>query len=226
MTSLLKDQPPSAAQPLPGAPPPPGRRPGWGDDEGGPRRDDSPMPGIATARLGMLMFLAAEGMLFAGFIGAFLVFRFGNASWPPPMQPRLPVAVTGVNTAILLLSGVTMFRALRAAARRKPAQLRASVIATVLLGIIFLAVQGYEWARLVSFGLTMASGIYGATFYTLIGTHGLHVLGAVTWLLIISLLLARSAFRPARRLPLELCGMYWFFVVGLWPLLYVLVYLH
>src|SRR3990170_3089509 len=62
------------------------------------------------AEVGMLIFLGAETMLFAGFVTAYLVFRLGAPVWPPPLQPRLPVGVTAVSTAVLLLSGYTMWR--------------------------------------------------------------------------------------------------------------------
>jgi cytochrome c oxidase subunit III len=170
------------------------------------------------AKVGMLIFLGSETMLFAGFVTAYLVFRLGAPVWPPPFQPRLPVEVTAVNTAALLLSGYTMWRALRAARHADQAGLARSLVLTGLLGVTFLGVQGYEWARLLKFGLTASSGIYGGTFYTLIGAHALHVFGALAWLSI--LLLA-----PRRELYVPVFGMYWYFVVGLWPILYALVYL-
>ena len=67
-----------------------------------------------------LMLLGAEAMFFAGLIGAYLVFRIGSAVWPPPFQPRLPLAVTGVNTIILLASAVTIRRSLKAIHRGNP----------------------------------------------------------------------------------------------------------
>src|SRR3990170_6381262 len=66
------------------------------------------------AKVGMLIFLGAETMLFAGFVAAFVVFRLSAPVWPPPLQPRLPVGVTAVSTAVLLGSGYTMWRAPRA----------------------------------------------------------------------------------------------------------------
>ena len=182
-------------------------------------------PVVTNARLGMLVFLGAEAMFFTGLIGAFLVFRLGSLTWPPAGQPRLPLLVTGVNTAVLLASGVTMARALRAIRRGDRRGLVRGLLVTALLGTIFLAVQGAEWVRLVHFGLTLTAGIYGSIFYTLIGTHGLHVLGAVLWLGVVLAGAARHRFSAARHVPLELCGMYWYFVVGLWPILFALVYL-
>ena len=193
---------------------------------GGGPPEASREPVVTNARLGLLMFLGAEAMFFAGLIGAFLVFRLGSSVWPPPFQPRLPVAATGVNTMILLLSGVTMQLALRAVRHERPERLVRYLFATVLLGGLFLAFQGYEWIRLVQFGLTVSSGIYGATFYTLIGIHGLHVFGAVLWLLVILMLACRGRFTAKNHTGVELCAMYWTFVVALWPILYGLVYLY
>jgi heme/copper-type cytochrome/quinol oxidase subunit 3 len=196
---------------------------GWGEPfpSPGPAHE----PPVTNARLGMAVFLSFEAMFFAGLIGAFVVFRMGSPTWPPLGQPRLPIAVTLVNTAILLLSGYTMSLALRALRAGDRRGLRATLSMTGLLGMIFLAIQGSEWLRLIRHGLTMSAGIYGATFYTLIGCHGLHVLGALIWLAIVRFGV-RAERRSARgRVHVELCGMYWYFVVALWPVLFGLVYL-
>jgi heme/copper-type cytochrome/quinol oxidase subunit 3 len=173
----------------------------------------------------MLIFLGSETMLFGGFVAAFLVFRLGAPVWPPPYQPRLPVLVTGVNTLVLLLSGHTMWRALRMLRDRDEAGLVWGLIRTAFLGATFLAVQGYEWVRLLTFGLTATSGVYGGTFYTLIGAHALHVLAALLWLLVILARAARGAHPSWEPVGVSVFGMYWFFVVALWPILYAVVYL-
>jgi heme/copper-type cytochrome/quinol oxidase subunit 3 len=196
---------------------------GWGDPFASPGPADGPP--VSNARLGMAIFLSFEAMLFAGLIGAFLMFRMGSAFWPPPGQPRLPIAVTWVNTAILLFSGYTMRSALGAARIGDPRALGSALSGTALLGTLFLAVQGTEWLRLIRHGLTMQAGIYGATFYTLIGFHGLHVLGAVIWLAIVRLGMRRGRLAAGGWVGVELCGMYWYFVVALWPILFGLVYL-
>ncbi|MBI4240286.1 MAG: heme-copper oxidase subunit III [Candidatus Rokubacteria bacterium] len=204
----------------------PPRRPPDSGDGGEPWLRGSPsQPPIDAARLGMLIFLGSETMLFAGFVAAFLVFRLGAAVWPPPFQPRLPVGVTGVNTWVLLLSGYTMWRALRAVRRGDQAGLARRLAQTGLLGVAFLTVQGYEWGRLLEFGLTASSGVYGGTFYTLIGAHAAHVLGALTWLSIILTGATRGRYTAEDHVGVSLCGMYWYFVVALWPILYTLVYL-
>jgi heme/copper-type cytochrome/quinol oxidase subunit 3 len=213
---------------LTAAPPPFHPEPPDGPDDGGPHGDDegSSSSPISNARLGMIMLLGAETMLFAGLIGSFLVFRLAHASWPPPTLPRLPIVVTGINTLFLLYSALTMWQAqqsIRAGWQQRGVRM---LLATALLGVTFLAIQGYEWVKLIDFGLTLTSGVYGATFYTLIGCHGVHVLGAVVWLLSVLIRAMQGRYSPARYVGVAVCGMYWHYVVALWPILYVLVYLY
>jgi heme/copper-type cytochrome/quinol oxidase subunit 3 len=205
--------------PPPSFPEPPN---GSGDDG----RDDQPEPPLNNGRLGVMLFLGAEVMFFSGLLSAFLVFRTGSTVWPPPFQPRLPIIVTAFNTVILVSSGYTMFRALSSMRRGNSQALCQWLRVTVLLGGIFLVVQGYEWARLLQFGLTLSSGVYGATFYTLIGCHAAHVFGALIWLLSVLFFATRQHPTTRRHVAVQLCGMYWYFVVALWPILFFAVYLY
>jgi len=202
-------------------PPPP-------DDSGGDGwgREPSREPrGFDNLRLGVLVFIGAETMFFATLISALFVLRLGIAAWPPPLEPRLPVVLTGINTLVLLASSAGVAAAMRALRRgeRRPLVRRLGIAA--VLGTLFLAVQGSEWIRLVGFGLTLASGVYGLTFYTLIGFHALHVFGALVWLSTTAALVANGRLGARRAAPVKACAMYWHFVVGLWPILYVAVYL-
>jgi heme/copper-type cytochrome/quinol oxidase subunit 3 len=196
---------------------------GGGDDDR--REPASNRPRLDNARLAMLFFLVAETMFFAGLISAFFVLRLGAPMWPPPLQPRLPVLVTGLNTLVLLASSLAMIAAFRAVRRGDGRALVERLAGAAALGALFLAVQGYEWARLIHYGLTVTSGAYGATFYTLIGIHAAHVLGALVWLAVALVLAARGRFAGGRITMLRACATYWHFVVGLWPILYVVVYL-
>jgi heme/copper-type cytochrome/quinol oxidase subunit 3 len=182
-------------------------------------------PVVGNARLGMLVFLAFESMFFAGLLGAFMVFRLSRPEWPPPGEPFLPIGWTWFNTVILLCSSYTMRRAGRAVRRDDRIGLRRWLALTALYGVTFLAIQGSEWARLVRRGLTLSSGIYGSTFYALIGCHGVHVLGAVLWLLVVLALAWRGRFTAQRHVGVQTVAMYWHYVVGLWPVLFVAVYL-
>ncbi len=184
-------------------------------------------PPLSNARLAVLVLLGAETMLFSGLIGAFLVFRVGNVTWPPPSHIgiELPRMITGINTALLLLSGYTMFQAHRAIQRDQVKQLRRWLLITGVLGVLFLGVQGSEWVQLIRNGLTLQSGVYGGIFYVLIGCHALHVLTAVIWLLVVYGMAVAGRFSAERYVGVDTCTIYWIFVVALWPILYVLVYL-
>lgn len=203
--------------------PPPPPRPGGGD---GPDGDPAPRRvTLDNAVLGTLFFIGAEVMLFAGLVFSFWILRLAAPVWPPPLQPRLPVGLTGANTVVLLASSVAMAAGLRALSRGRRAAGVRRLATAAALGLVFVGVQGYEWLRLIGFGLTASSGVYGSTFYILIGAHGLHVLGAVAWLSVTLWLAARGRFADGRSAPLRACAMYWHFVVALWPVLYVSVYL-
>jgi len=96
---------------------------------------------------------------------------------------------------------------------------------TTFLGIGFLAIQGSEWVRLVAAGLRASSGPYGATFFTLIGCHALHVLGAVVWLVILLIGACQGRFTAERHLPVELGTIYWYYVSAVWAVIFPSVYL-
>jgi heme/copper-type cytochrome/quinol oxidase subunit 3 len=195
-----------------GGPPPPPVRP--------------TVPVGSNAWLATVMLLGAETMFFAGLIGAFLVFRVGSPVWPPPFQPRLPLGITGINTLVLLASAWTMRSAIHANGRGEKRRVLSLLAWTAGLGTAFLLIQGYEWVRLIHFGLTASSSVYGGLFYTLIGFHGAHVFGALIWLALVWLQTRSGTSKSKQATGLQICSMYWIFVVALWPVLYGLVYVY
>lgn len=197
---------------------------GGGDPPRPPVRPNAAF--ASNAWLAVLMFLGAEAMFFAGLIGAYLVFRVGSQVWPPPFQPRLPTALTAVNTLILLASAVTMRLGVRANRRGARVLLIRLLSWTAAAGTVFLLIQGYEWLQLLHFGLTVSSSVYGGLFYTIIGCHAAHVCGALIWLAVVWSKARRGRYTKESYVGLQICAMYWTFVVALWPLLYGLVYLY
>lgn len=169
---------------------------------------------ISNALLGTALYVATAIMFFGGLISAYLVLRAASPAWPPPDQPRLPVAVTGANTLVLLASGLCVWLGSRARHLRTRA-----LGAAIVLGTLFVGVQGYEWVRLVGYGLRASSGSYGATFYTIVGAHAVHAVGGIA-----TLVETRRRVRRGRG-DVGAALLYWGFVVLLWPVLYALVYL-
>lgn len=180
-------------------------------------------PIIASGVLGMLVFIFAEVMFFAGLISAHTIARANNAGsmWPPYGQPRLPVEETAVNTAALLVSGIVLFLAWLAY-RREPASARIPLLLAIVLGAFFVYAQGVEWVALLREGLTLQSSAYGGFFYLIVGTHALHAVGALValgwaWHRLNQGRLAGSQFATV--------AAFWYFVVLVWPILYMQVYL-
>lgn len=181
-------------------------------------------PKSVDPTLGVLIFVGSEVMLFAGLLSAFLVSRASASFWPPPNQPRLPIVVTGLNTLLLVLSGFTMWRVVRFLRQHDKTGAMRWMGATIVLGALFLAIQGSEWAGLIRFGLTMTSSVYGGMFYLIVGAHALHLVVAVAVLLFVAARVWRGRYEVDFR-GVVACSVYWSFVVILWPMIYALLYL-
>lgn len=181
------------------------------------RQTSRAMPRLTNAELGTLIFVGSELMFFAALISAFLIIKAGRGeAFVLPAHITLPVLATGLNTGVLLLSGYFLHLAtLQWNKSRRTGE--SFFLAAIVGGVIFVTAQGYEWVRLLSYGMTMTSSIFAACFFLLVGAHALHA--AMTVLLMIFFYLRRERLTNLRALRL-----FWFFVVGIWPLLYGLVY--
>ncbi|GAB4088846.1 cytochrome c oxidase subunit 3 [Hydrogenophaga soli] len=142
-----------------------------------------------------------------------------------PFQTMTPFWLPTINTALLLTSGVTLTIAHHALQAGNRSKTIAFMWLTVLLGVTFLCVQGYEYAHAWSeMNLKLSSGIYGSTFYMLTGFHGFHVFVGMLMLLFVTLRLQKGHFTPQRHFGFEGAAWYWHFVDVVWLGLYVLVY--
>jgi cytochrome c oxidase subunit 3 len=179
-------------------------------------------PLLPNAVLGTLIFIFTELMLFAGLISAHTITKASSAvGWPPPGQPRLPVEETALNTAALLASGVAVFLAQRAFRSDRARSFRPLAIG-IGLGAFFVGFQGVEWVRLIGEGLTLTSSTHGAFFYLIVGVHALHAVGALVALAWVARRMRRTVLPPAT---LSAAALFWYFVVGVWPVIYAQVYL-
>lgn len=177
---------------------------------------------IPNGLFGMLVFVMTEIMLFAGLISAFVIGRAAAPAWPPPGQPRLPVEATAVNTLVLLASGAALILAHRHFHQGERARMRRPMQFALGLGAFFVLFQGYEWVRLIAQGLTLTSSALGSYFYLVVGMHAIHALCALVLLGYANLRLQRGFLTDSLFGAVETL---WFFVVGVWPVLYWVVYL-
>ena len=179
-------------------------------------------PLVSNAVMGTLIFVMCEIMLFAGLISAFMIVRTAAlGAWPPLGQPRLPFEETAINTAALLLSGVLLWVAHRLY-KQDPDRATWTLLASIGLGAFFVIFQGVEWVALIREGLTLTSSNHGSFFYLIVGLHALHAVAALVVLTAVWLLLQRQRLVPST---FHAAQVFWYFVVGLWPFLYLRVYL-
>jgi cytochrome c oxidase subunit 3 len=136
-----------------------------------------------------------------------------------------PFWLPTINTALLLSSGVTITIAHHALRENNRGKTITYMWLTVLLGIVFLICQGYEYAHAYAdLNLKLTSGIYGSTFFMLTGFHGFHVFLGMLMLLVITLRLQKGHFSADSHFGFEGAAWYWHFVDVVWLGLYVLVY--
>ncbi|MDQ3265433.1 MAG: cytochrome c oxidase subunit 3 [Myxococcota bacterium] len=178
-------------------------------------------PIIANGVLGMMLFVVAESMFFAGLISSFTIVK-SNAMglWPPPGQPLLPAAETALNTAALLISGLGgLFVAWRF--RKQAPSVALPLGISWLLGAAFVALQGREWLMLLSQGLSLRSSQLGSFFFVIVGAHALHAIAA---LVALGMAWWRAHQGTLKGEFLFTTLVFWWFVVAAWPVIYFRVY--
>jgi cytochrome c oxidase subunit 3 len=142
-----------------------------------------------------------------------------------PFKTMGPFWLPTINTGLLLTSGVTLTIAHHALVAGNRSKTILFMWMTVLLGVVFLFVQGYEYYHAYhELNLTLASGVYGSTFYMLTGFHGFHVFVGMLMLLFITLRLQKGHFTPTSHFGFEGAAWYWHFVDVVWLGLYILIY--
>jgi cytochrome c oxidase subunit III len=195
---------------------------------GAAERPDSGI-GSESQRLGLILFIASEAILFGGIFANYFYNRVFSNGWPPAggsVHERVPAApLAVVLTIVLLLSGWTCHRAVEAVRRNSQMGMLGWLSATIALGAAFLVGQAFEYSDLMGHGMTLNSGLYASTFYGLTGLHGAHVLAGVGVLIVMYLRGLAGHFNARRHFGLEAATIYWHFVDLVWVALYLAVYL-
>jgi cytochrome c oxidase subunit 3 len=181
--------------------------------------------GLSPALLGMVLFIASEVMFFGGLFGAYFTIRSSAPEWPPAGTPELDPIYAGVLTALLVTSSFTMQFAVWAVRKDNTKALVRWLIITLILGAAFLAGQANEYRELIHEGLTLRSGVFGSTFYTLTGFHGAHVTGGAILILLVLLRARGGQFTSTRHDSVEMASYYWHFVDVVWIGLFSAVYI-
>ena len=172
---------------------------------------------------GLITFLIADGMTFAGFFAAYLTYKAVNPL-PDGAIYELELPIPTLNTILLLVSSATFHKAGKALLKNKNSDSQKWLLVTALLGITFLICLLFEYFNL-PFGLT--DNLFASTFYALTGFHGLHVTLGTLMILIISWQTRPKEGRITNQnmFPLEAVELYWHFVDGIWVILFIILYL-
>ena len=191
-----------------------------------PHLDPSTATGIHNKKLLLWAFLASDCMFFGALLATHLIYRLHPVPGNPSPRDIFNPELTSFSTFILLMSSLMMALAVNAIQKGNLRSLRWSLLTTIVFGGIFLGCQAYEFTNFVNeHHLTITNCIFGTTFFTLTGTHGLHVLIGVVWL---SSMLAYSfTGRLTQRdaIDVEAMGLYWHFVDIVWIVIFTAVYL-
>jgi cytochrome c oxidase subunit III len=180
----------------------------------------------AVARGNMLLAvklaIASEVMLFGALFAAYFVVRGESPAWPPAGGVERPeLLLPGFNTLLLVSSSVTMQWAVRAARVGGRSRILRWLGLTLLLGGIFILIQGYEFAN-NGFGIN--AGIFGSTFYILTGFHGAHVLAGLGLIAIVANRARLGLISAERHTAVEATSYYWHFVDAVWLFLFLTLY--
>ena len=167
--------------------------------------------------LGMALFIASESIFFLSIVMAFIALRPGGLA---TAKSELDIARTFIFSLFLFSSSATM----TIAERRRGRDGWVWLVVTAALGAVFLAGQGLEYLRLLGTGISPRSGMFGTTFFTLTGLHGLHVLVGLAAIAALTIA-ARSRGGAVRDTAWESVAWYWHFVDGVWVVVFSVVYL-
>ncbi len=185
-----------------------------------------PVTGVTNSKLGIWCFLASEVMLFGALFSAYILLRTGASSWPMG-STLLNVPLATLNTLVLIVSSVTMVMAWASLAMKDLGKYRLFLAATILLGIVFLVVKGFEYGHKFEHHHYPKTSTFYAIYFTLTGLHGIHVIGGILvnlyFLFPGSALWEKNPEQLTNRV--ECAGLYWHFVDLVWIFLFPVLYL-
>lgn len=180
--------------------------------------------GISNVKLGMWLFLGSECLLFGGLISTYMLYRGRVGTGPTPSQ-IFDIPFTSVSSFVLLMSSLTMVFAVSAAAKKDDRATSLWLTVTALLGATFVGGQVYEFTAFKSEGLGYTTSLFGSSFYTLTGFHGVHVTVGIIMLMAMVGVLQRSEVPGKMSETIEMIGLYWHFVDIVWIVIFTLIYL-
>jgi len=184
--------------------------------------------GISNTKLAMWVFLGSECLLFGGLISTYLLYKTRRG--PGPTNLVIPTDVfdipfTSISSFVLLMSSLTMVLSLSALTRGDNAATRAWLLATAMLGGVFIGGQVYEFTTFLREGVGFTSNPASSAFYALTGFHGVHVSMGIVMLMSLYVASKQGKLTSKNTETVEIVGLYWHFVDIVWVFLFTVIYL-
>ncbi|KTF67255.1 cytochrome o ubiquinol oxidase subunit III [Sphingomonas sp. HT-1] len=174
--------------------------------------------------LGFWMYLMSDCLIFAMLFAAWGVYGSSYAGGPTP-QELFKLPLVAVNTAMLLFSSITYGFAMIAVQEKRQGAMQAWLALTAVFGAAFLAIELYEFSELIHEGAGPQRSAFLSSFFTLVGTHGLHVTFGLIWLFTLMVQVARKGLVPANVRRLQCLSLFWHFLDVIWIGVFTFVYL-
>ncbi|GGA36935.1 cytochrome o ubiquinol oxidase subunit III [Paenibacillus physcomitrellae] len=173
---------------------------------------------------GFWIYLMTDIMIFGTFFATYVVLRGSTNGGPGPAE-LFELGGVIASTVILLTSSYTCGLAVLAMQKGKQRALIGWLLVTALLGAVFIGLEVREFAHFVSEGATMGRSAFLSAFYTLVGTHGLHVTIGLVWMLALILQVSRKGITPVTKRKVQVISLFWHFLDVVWIFVFTVVYL-
>ncbi len=187
-------------------------------------RDEHPHPEGHSTPLGFWIYLMSDCLIFAILFAIYGVVGGNYAAGPGP-KDLFDLPLVALNTAMLLFSSITYGFAMLTMAKGRVAATQAWLAVTALFGLAFLSIELYEFRHLIHEGATPQRSAFLSAFFTLVGTHGLHVTFGTIWLFTLMAQVAKHGLIEANRRRLMCLSMFWHFLDVIWIGVFTFVYL-
>ncbi|TPN89426.1 cytochrome o ubiquinol oxidase subunit III [Mesorhizobium sp. CU2] len=178
----------------------------------------------SSTMLGFWLYLMSDCLIFAMLFAAFGVLGGNYAAGPAP-KDLFDLGLVAVNTTMLLLSSITYGFAMLTMVKGRVGATQAWLGVTMLFGLAFLSIELYEFAHMIHEGATPQRSAFLSSFFTLVGTHGLHVTFGIVWMVTLMIQVARYGLIEANRRRLMCLSMFWHFLDVVWIGVFTFVYL-
>lgn len=188
---------------------------------------------LSNGMLGFILFIASEVMFFGGLFAAYFIARADSSQWPPDhlltpdqiargVKLELELALPTIATILLVTSSITMQMGVFQIRKGNRTALMWWMVVSIVLGLVFLAMQMYDYSQLP---FRASDTVFGTTFFTLTGFHGAHVAGGVIFMIVVLIRAMGGQFSARNHEAVEACSLYWHFVDVVWLALFTTLYI-